>query len=89
MTKTLREFVKDANPHGEVETRKPARLDPMELDELLRISSLGDLVGLTDEYTVSNYVVTRTLDASTATLSDVANFLCTLVDDLKTKGPLG
>lgn len=40
-------------------------------------------------YTVSNYTPSRTLDASTATLGEVADFLCTLIDDLKTLGVLG
>ncbi|MGQ9371955.1 hypothetical protein [Azospirillum sp. ST 5-10] len=34
-------------------------------------------------YTVSGYTETRTLNASTATAADVANFVCTLVADLQ------
>lgn len=37
----------------------------------------------------SNYTETRTLDASTATTSDLANVLCTLLADLKQAGYLG
>lgn len=40
-------------------------------------------------YEVSDYTPTRTLDASTATVSDVADFICTLVDDLRGIGLLG
>ena len=36
--------------------------------------------------TVSNFTPTRTLDASTATVSDIANFLATIVDDIKKRG---
>jgi hypothetical protein len=35
-----------------------------------------------DAYVVSNVSTTRTLDVSTATTSDVANFVATLVQDL-------
>jgi hypothetical protein len=33
-------------------------------------------------YTVSNYTTTRTLDASSYTLDDVVDVLCTLINDL-------
>lgn len=39
-------------------------------------------------YTVSNLTKTRTLNVSTATLTDVANFVGTLVEDLKAVGKL-
>ena len=39
-----------------------------------------------DDYTVSNFTVTRELNASTATLSDAVNFLCTISSDLQTRG---
>lgn len=35
-------------------------------------------------YTVSGFTPTRTLNAGTATLADVANTLATLINDLKT-----
>lgn len=35
---------------------------------------------------VKNYSDTRTLDATSGTIGDVANFLATLVSDLKKKG---
>lgn len=39
-----------------------------------------------DAYTPSNYTATRTLDAGTATATDVANVICTFLDDLKNRG---
>jgi hypothetical protein len=39
-------------------------------------------------FTTSNVTTTKDLDASTATLSDVANILGTLIDALKSKGLL-
>lgn len=40
-------------------------------------------VDIVSAYTVTNYTKTRTLDASTATAGDIANFLATLIADLK------
>jgi hypothetical protein len=40
-------------------------------------------------YVVSNGAVVRTLDVATATATDVAKFVGTLVADLKVKGRLG
>ena len=39
-------------------------------------------------YTVSGVTETRTLDAETATVTDVANFIGTLVQDFQEKGIL-
>lgn len=39
-------------------------------------------------FSTSNVTTTKDLDASTATLSDVANILGTLIDALKSKGLL-
>ncbi len=47
------------------------------------------LEAATGKYTVSNFTPTRTLDASTATLADVANFVATLVSDMQGAGRLG
>jgi len=35
---------------------------------------------------VKNYTDTRTLDGSSASLGEIANYLCTLVNSLKAKG---
>jgi hypothetical protein len=39
-----------------------------------------------DGFDVTNYTETRTLDASTATATDVANVLATFLFDLKKRG---
>lgn len=44
---------------------------------------------ISEGWIVSNYTATRELDGSTATLSDVVNVLCTLINDLKQTGHLG
>lgn len=38
---------------------------------------------IADDYTVTNFTETRTLDASTATAGDVADVLCTLIQDMQ------
>jgi len=38
------------------------------------------------DFTVSNYTETLTLDASTALLTDVVNVVCTLIDRMKAAG---
>lgn len=40
-------------------------------------------------YSASNFTEARTIDAGAATLSDVANVLATLINDLKKAGRLG
>ena len=49
-------------------------------------ASQDDATEVFDAYTVTNFTETRTLDATAATLANVANFLCTLLDDLKNRG---
>lgn len=49
-------------------------------------ASDADVEHIFDDFTVSNYTETRTLDASTATLSDVTNFICTIVRDIQAGG---
>lgn len=39
-----------------------------------------------DAYTMTNFTTTRTLDAATATATDVANVLATFLTDLKARG---
>ena len=39
-----------------------------------------------DGFTVTNVTETRTLDAATATLADLRNFVGTLVQDVKRRG---
>jgi hypothetical protein len=40
-------------------------------------------------YTATNVTTTRTLDADTATLAEVADVLGTLIEDMKVRGYLG
>lgn len=49
----------------------------------------GNPVAQPGPYTITNYTPTRSLDASTATLANVADFLCTLVEDLQSLNLLG
>lgn len=46
----------------------------------------ADIASIAQDFTVENYTATRTLDASTATATDVADVLCTLIDDIKNRG---
>ena len=53
------------------------------LGDIQRASAENDTRTITESYTVSNVTATRTLDADTATLDDLINFVGTLVLDLK------
>lgn len=53
------------------------------MDEIERASHEERFVQIADAYTVSNFTPTRTLDAGTATAADIADFLATLITDLK------
>lgn len=56
------------------------------LREIEKASLEGDTGTVADGFTVSNFTETRSLDASTATASDVANVLATFLNDLKKRG---
>ncbi|MFT3987177.1 hypothetical protein [Aestuariivirga sp.] len=56
------------------------------LQEIER-SSHDDIPQMFSGYAVTNYTETRTLDAGSATTADIANVLCTLITDLKARGP--
>lgn len=49
-------------------------------------ASVDDSFVVADDFTVSNHTPTRTLNAATATTSDIANVLCTLLEDLQNRG---
>lgn len=53
------------------------------LSEIEAASRVERFVDIAAAYTVENYTPTRSLDAATATASDLANFLATLITDLK------
>lgn len=38
------------------------------------------------DFTITNHTATRTLDASTATLADLKNVVCTLIEDMQKGG---
>ena len=54
--------------------------------EEIQLASLEEIAGIAQDFTITGYTETRTLDASTATAPDVANVLCTLILDLKRHG---
>ena len=71
----------------------PNRLDEQSFRELTRLLSQKDLSAprypASKDWTLTNYTNTKTGDASTATLTDVANILWTLINNLKSAGYLG
>lgn len=52
----------------------------------LERATYEDLTVIANDFTVSNYTEARTLDAGTATLTDVKNVLCTFIKDLQNRG---
>lgn len=71
----------------------PPEYRPQIFAQLIEVLRLRDLATPNAPASIgwlpSNYTPTRTLDASTATATDVANVLCTLLADLKAAGYLG
>ncbi len=49
-------------------------------------ASQDDIIEIVKDFTISGHTPTRTLDASTATATDVADVLCTLIEDLQKRG---
>lgn len=56
------------------------------LQEIARASVESDPALIASDFTLENYTETRTLDAATATATDIANVLCTLISDLAKGG---
>jgi len=50
-------------------------------------ASREDAVSIADAYTVTNFTASRTLNAGTATLAQLAAFVATFIDDLQKRGP--
>ena len=72
------------------DTKNVAQWTETALHEIERASIEDvDLAAIAKDFTVSNYTVTRTLNGGTATATDVANVLCTLIDDIKRRGSKG
>lgn len=75
------------NPPVNVMTVDPGQRFLFEaLREIEKASLVGDAGTVADGFTVSNFTETRTLNAGTATASDVANVLATFISDLKKRG---
>ena len=49
----------------------------------------ADVSVIAQDFTISNYTETRTLNAGTATLADLANVVATFIDDIKARGRTG
>jgi hypothetical protein len=49
-------------------------------------ASREGVFNVADAFTIENFTETRTLDASTATVADLANFVATFIDDLQKRG---
>ena len=49
-------------------------------------ASETDAAEVARDFTVSNFTATRTLNAGTATTGDIANVLCTFIEDMQKRG---
>lgn len=69
-------------------TKEPERFAQWVKDCMSEIdrASNEQAEAVADAYAPSNYTATRTLDAATASAADIANVLCTFLDDLKNRG---
>lgn len=69
----------------------PAEYDARQWRQIVRdiIARFEKLEAGVGKYTVSNFTPTRTLNAGTATTTQVANFVATLVSDMQAVGRLG
>lgn len=54
--------------------------------EEIELASREEIAAIAKDFDITGYTETRTLDASTATATDVANVLCTLILDLQRHG---
>ena len=52
----------------------------------LERASYEDSSAVANDFTVTNHTATRILDKDTATLADVTNVLCTLIEDMQNRG---
>lgn len=66
----------------------PKAVQKFILDALAEIerASQDDIQQVAQDFTVSNFTATRTLNAGTASATDVANVLCTFLNDMKNRG---
>lgn len=59
------------------------------IQTIARASQVADPNAIADSFTVLNVTETRTLDADSTTLAEVADVLCTWLRDLKRRGQKG
>lgn len=59
------------------------------IQDIARASRVADPNKVADEFTISSATATRTLNAATASVGDVAAVLGTLISDLKQRGSKG
>jgi len=76
---------------GPVPTDPMKKLDwcVMAIQQIARASQTHDPNVTADSFAVSNVTETRTLDADATTLAEVADVLCTFIQDLKRRGQKG
>lgn len=75
-----------SNPPQTMNRTEEGRWIVRMFDEISRASFEADPAVIASDFTVTNFVETRTLDASTATDTDIANVLATLISDLARGG---
>lgn len=75
-------FSRPANPNDEKAFKDWVQQCMAEIEN----ASYDDLATVANDFSVSNHTKTRTLDASTGTLTDVKNVLCTFIEDLQNRG---
>lgn len=49
-------------------------------------ASQDDIAAIAQDFTVTNHTPTRSLDAGTAALGDLVDFVCTFIEDLQKRG---
>lgn len=59
------------------------------IQEIARSSQTADPNVMADSFTVANVTETRALDADSTTLAEVADVLCTFIQDHKRRGQKG
>lgn len=54
--------------------------------EEIRLASIPDLSEMAKDYIITGYTESRSLDAATASATEIADFLCTFILDLQNGG---
>lgn len=66
--------------------RDPFQRWAMECMSEIERAAQDDVALLAKDFTIENHTATRTLDVGTATTSDIANVLCTFIEDMQKRG---